>query len=60
MLSLKTISPSKPYSPKTPNSLAQTPSLSEQYQKLVDIPTFSSGKKNKKKEQEQRPKEAYC
>jgi hypothetical protein len=47
-LSLKTISPSKPHSPKTPNSLAQTPSLSEQYQKLVDIPTSSSGKKTKR------------
>ena len=47
-LSLKTISPSKPHSPKTPNSLAQTPSLSEQYQKLVDIPTSSSRKKTKR------------
>jgi hypothetical protein len=50
-LSLKTISPSKPHSPKTPNSLAQTPSLPEQYQKLVDIPTSSSGKKTKNKDQ---------
>jgi hypothetical protein len=50
-LSLKTISPSKPYSPKNPNSLAQTPSLLEQYQKLVDIPTSSSGKNTKNKNQ---------
>jgi hypothetical protein len=50
-LSLKTISPSKPHSPKTPNSRAQTPSLLEQYQKLVDIPTSSSGKKTKNKDQ---------
>jgi hypothetical protein len=50
-LSLKTISPSKTHSPKTPNSLAQTPSFPEQYQKLVDIPTSSSGKKTKKKDQ---------
>jgi hypothetical protein len=50
-LSLKTISPSKPHSPKTPNSLAQTPSLPEQYQNLVDIPTSSSGKKTKNKDQ---------
>jgi hypothetical protein len=50
-LSLKTISPSKPHSPKTPNSLAQTLSLPEQYQKLVDIPTSSSRKKTKNKDQ---------
>jgi hypothetical protein len=50
-LSLKTISPSKPHSPRTPNSLAQTLSLPEQYQKLVDIPTSSSGKKTKRKDQ---------
>jgi hypothetical protein len=50
-LSLKTISPSKPLSPRTPNSLAQTPSFPEQYQKLLDIPTSSSGKKTKKKDQ---------
>jgi hypothetical protein len=50
-LSLKTISPSNPHSPKTPNSLEQTPSLSEQYQKLVDIPTSSLGKKTKNKDQ---------
>jgi hypothetical protein len=50
-LSLKTISPSKPRSPRTPNSLAQTLSLPEQYQNLVDIPTSSSGKKTKSKDQ---------
>jgi hypothetical protein len=50
-LSLKTISPSKPHSPKTTNSLAQNPSLLEQYKNLVDIPTSSSGKKTKKKDQ---------
>jgi hypothetical protein len=48
---LKTISPSKPRSPRTPNSLAQTPSLPEQYQNLVDIPTSSSRKKTKNKDQ---------
>jgi hypothetical protein len=50
-LSLKTISPSKPHSPKTPNSLEQTPSLPEQYQKLIDISTSSLGKKTKNKDQ---------
>jgi hypothetical protein len=50
-LILKTISPSKAHSPKTPNSLAQTPSLPKQYQKLVDIPTSSSGKMTKNKDQ---------
>jgi hypothetical protein len=48
---LKTISPSKPQSPRTPNTFAQTLSLSEQYQKLVYIPTSSSGKKTKSKDQ---------
>jgi hypothetical protein len=50
-LSLKNISPSKPHSPKTPNSLAQTPSLPEQYKNLFDIPTSSSGKMTKNKGQ---------
>ena len=50
-LSLKTISPSKPRSPRTPNPLAQTLSLLEQYQKLVDIPTSSSSKKTERKDQ---------
>jgi hypothetical protein len=50
-LSLKTISPSRLHSPKTPNSLAQTPSFPEQYQKLVDIPTSSLGKNTKNKDQ---------
>jgi hypothetical protein len=50
-LSLKTISPSKPCSPRTPKSLAQTLSLLEQYQNLVDIPTSSSSKKTKRKDQ---------
>jgi hypothetical protein len=50
-LSLRTISPSKPLSPRTPNPLAQTLSLPEQYKKLVDIPTSSSGKKTKSKYQ---------
>jgi hypothetical protein len=50
-LSLKTISPSKPLSPRTPNSLAQTLSFPKQYQNLVDIPTSSSGLKTKRKDQ---------
>jgi hypothetical protein len=50
-LSLKTISPSRPCSPRTPNPLAQTLSFPEQYQKLVDIPTSSMGKKTKRKDQ---------
>jgi hypothetical protein len=50
-LSLKTISSSKPHSPRTPNSIAQTLSFPEQYQKFVDIPTSSSGKKTKNKDQ---------
>jgi hypothetical protein len=50
-LSIKTISPSKPLSPRTPNSLAKTLSLPEQYQNLVDIPTSSTGKKTKSKDQ---------
>jgi hypothetical protein len=55
-LSLKTISPSKPRSPKTPNPLAQTLSFPKQYKKIIDIPTSSLGKNTKSK----RPKEAYC
>jgi hypothetical protein len=50
-LSLKNISPSKPHSPRTPNAISQTLSLLEQYQNLVDIPTSSSGKKTKNKDQ---------
>jgi hypothetical protein len=50
-LSLRTISPSKPRSPRTPNPLAQILSLSEQYKKLVDIPASSSGKNTKSKYQ---------
>jgi hypothetical protein len=50
-LSLKTISPSKPRSPRTRNPIAQTLYLPEQYQNLVDIPTSSSGKKTKRKYQ---------
>jgi hypothetical protein len=50
-LSLKTISPSKPRSPRTLNPLAQTLSFPEQYQNLVDIPISSSGKKTKRKDQ---------
>jgi hypothetical protein len=50
-LILKTISPSKPCSLRTPNSLAQTLSFPEQYQKLVDIHTSSSHKKTKRKDQ---------
>ena len=49
-LSLRTIFPSKPHSPRTPNPLVQTLSLPEQYKKLVDIPTSSSGKKTKSKD----------
>jgi hypothetical protein len=47
----KTISPYKTHSPRTTKSLAQTPSLSEQYQNLVDIPTSSSGENTKSKDQ---------
>jgi hypothetical protein len=50
-LSLKTISPSKPHSPRTPNPLAQTLSFPEQYKNLVDIPTSSSCKKTKRNDQ---------
>jgi hypothetical protein len=50
-LSLKTISPSKPLSPRTPNPLSQTLSLPKQYQNLVDILTYLSGKKTKRKDQ---------
>jgi hypothetical protein len=50
-LDLRTISPSKPRSPRTPKSLAQTIYLPEQYKKLVDIPASSSGKKTKSKDQ---------
>jgi hypothetical protein len=50
-LSLKTISPSKPHSPRTPNPLAQTLCLPKQYKNIVDIPTSSSGKKTKRKDQ---------
>jgi hypothetical protein len=48
-LSLITVSPSKPLSPRTPNPLAPTLFLLEQYKNLVDIPTSSSGKKTKRK-----------
>jgi hypothetical protein len=50
-LSLKTNSPSKPHSPRTPNTFAQILSLLEKYQNLVDIPTYSSGKNTKRKDQ---------
>jgi hypothetical protein len=50
-LSLINISPSKPRSPRTPNTFVQTLFFLEQYQKLVDIPTSSSGKKTKRKDQ---------
>jgi hypothetical protein len=50
-LSLRTTSPSKPRSPRTPNPLAQTLSFLEQYKKLVDIPASSLGKKTKSKDQ---------
>jgi hypothetical protein len=50
-LSLKTISPYKPHSPRTPNTLSQTLSFLEQYQNIVDIPTSSSGKKTRSKDQ---------
>jgi len=48
-LYLRTISPSKPHSPRTPNPPTQAIYLSEQKsKKLVDIPASSSGKKTKK------------
>jgi hypothetical protein len=50
-LGLRTISPSKPRSPRTPNPPAQTISLPEQFKKLVDTPASSSGKKTKSKDQ---------
>jgi hypothetical protein len=50
-LGLRTISPSKPHSPRTPNPLAQTISLPEQYKNIVDIPASSSGKNTKSKDQ---------
>jgi hypothetical protein len=53
-LSIKTISPSKPHSPRTPNSIAQTLSFPEQYQNLVGIHTSSSGKRTKRKYQKNR------
>jgi hypothetical protein len=59
-LSLKSISPSKPHSPRTPNSLVQTPSFLEQYQNLVDIPTSSSGKKTKNKDQKKPIVDPQC
>jgi hypothetical protein len=52
-LSLRNFSPSKPRSPRTPNPLAQATSLSEQYKNLVDIPSSSSGKKTKSKDQKE-------
>jgi hypothetical protein len=46
---LGTATPSKPHSPKTPNPLTQTISMSEQKaKKIVDSPAASSGKKTKK------------
>jgi hypothetical protein len=50
-LILRTISPSKPRSPRTATPLAQTISLPEQYKNLVDIPASSSGKRTKSKDQ---------
>jgi hypothetical protein len=50
-LNLKPTSPSNLRSPKTPNPLAQTLSLLEQYKNIVDIPTSSSGKETKRKDQ---------
>jgi hypothetical protein len=50
-LGLRTISPSKPRSPRTPNLLAQTISLPEQYKKIVETPASSSGKNTKSKDQ---------
>jgi hypothetical protein len=48
-LDLRTISPSKPHSPKTPNPHDQAIPLPEQKsKKLVDTPAASSGKKTKK------------
>jgi hypothetical protein len=50
-LSLRTIFPSKPHSPRTPNPLVQTLSFPEQYKNIVDIPTSLSGKNTKRKDQ---------
>jgi hypothetical protein len=59
-LSLKTISPSKPHSPRTPNTFSQTLSLPEQYQKLVDILTSSLGKKTNSKDQKKPIVDPQC
>jgi hypothetical protein len=48
---IRTISPSKPLSPRTPNPLAQIISLPEQYKKLVETPASSLGKNTKSKDQ---------
>jgi hypothetical protein len=50
-LGLRTISPSKTHSLRTPNPLSQTISLLEQFKKIFDTPTSSSGKKIKSKDQ---------
>ena len=51
-LGLRTISPSKPHSPRTPNPPTQTISLPEKKsKKLVETPTSSLGKKTKSKDQ---------
>jgi hypothetical protein len=51
-LGLRTISPSKPHSPRTPNPPAQTISLPEKKsKKLVETPASSLGKKTKSKDQ---------
>jgi hypothetical protein len=50
-LGLRTISPSKPRSPSTPNPPAQTISLQEQFKKFVETPVSSSGKKTNSKDQ---------
>jgi hypothetical protein len=49
-LSLKTISPYNPRSPRTPNPLAQILSFPKQYKKIFDIPASSWGKRTKRKD----------
>jgi hypothetical protein len=50
-LGIRTVSPSKPRSLRTPNPLAQTISLPEKYKNIFETPASSSGKKTKSKDQ---------
>jgi hypothetical protein len=50
-LGIRTISPSKPRSPRTPNPPEKTIYLPEQFKKFVETPASSSGKKTKSNDQ---------